>query len=45
MKSGILGFCGIKPVKITSFGPVISSKESERLEWIAKAEQLGKMLK
>jgi putative NADPH-quinone reductase len=45
MKSGILGFCGIKPVNITSFGPVISSNESERMKWIGKAEQLGKMLK
>jgi NAD(P)H dehydrogenase (quinone) len=45
MKSGILGFCGIKPVKITSFGPVISSNEGERMEWILKAEKMGKMLK
>ena len=45
MKTGILGFCGIKPAKITSFGPVISSTESERKAWIGKAEQMGKMLK
>lgn len=45
MKTGILGFCGIQPVKITSFGPVISSTESERKAWIGKAEQMGKMLK
>lgn len=45
MKKGILEFCGVKPVKITSFGTVRASKEPTRNQWIAKAEMLGKNLK
>ncbi len=45
MKKGILAFCGINPVKITSFGPVKSSTESKRLEWINKIEKLGQKQK
>lgn len=43
MKKGILEFCGIKPVKISSFGPVITSVESTRKAWITKVEKMGKM--
>jgi putative NADPH-quinone reductase len=42
MKKGILEFCGIKPVKISSFGPVITSVDSTRKAWISKVENLGK---
>ncbi len=42
MKIGILEFCGIKPVKITSFAPVKSSDEVKRKKWLAKVEGLGK---
>jgi putative NADPH-quinone reductase len=45
MKKGILGFCGIKPVKVTSFGPMRNSAESKRKEWMQKVELLGKQLK
>jgi NAD(P)H dehydrogenase (quinone) len=45
MKKGILGFCGIKPVKVTSFGPVRNSAENKRKEWMQKVELLGKQLK
>jgi putative NADPH-quinone reductase len=41
MKVGILGFCGIKPVKISSFSPMKSSNEKTRLKWLAEAEGLG----
>lgn len=34
MKKTILEFCGVKPVKITSFGPVRNSSPGERLLWI-----------
>ncbi len=42
MKIGILGFSGIKPVKITSFSPIKSSTEQARNKWLKTAEKLGK---
>ena len=45
MKKGILGFSGISPVKISSFGPVKPSSEGIRLKWIRKVEKLGEELK
>lgn len=45
MKKGILEFCGIKPVRITSFGPIKSSNEKKRQVWIDKVEELGRKLK
>jgi NAD(P)H dehydrogenase (quinone) len=45
MKNGILEYCGIKPVKITPLGPVISSDENKRERWINKIEKLGQQLK
>ena len=45
MKKGILEFCGIKPVKITSFSQVRSSSEATRKSWLTQVEKLGKELK
>jgi len=42
MRIGVLEFCGIKPVKITSFAPVKSSDEAKRKKWLAEVEKLGK---
>lgn len=42
MKKGILGFCGIKPVRITSFAPIKSSDDKRRKQWIKEIEKLGK---
>lgn len=44
MKKGTLEFCGIKPVKITSFGMVKKSDEVKRKKWILKVSDLGKNL-
>ena len=41
MKRTVLEFCGIKPVKITEFGPVLNSHEKTRIKWLAKARELG----
>jgi NAD(P)H dehydrogenase (quinone) len=41
MKKLTLHFCGIKPVKVTSIGPVHPSKKSFRANWIMKIEKLG----
>ena len=45
MKKSILGFCGIKPVKITTVGPVKNSTDTQRNTWLEKVEDLGKALK
>lgn len=42
MRIGVLEFCGIKPVKITSFAPVKSSDAVKRKKWLAEVEELGK---
>jgi putative NADPH-quinone reductase len=44
MKRGVLEFCGIKPVKITSFDMVRSSDENKRKNWLTVAEKLGSRL-
>ncbi len=41
MKKGTLEFCGIKPVKISTFGPVKTSNDDRRQKWIKKVEQMG----
>jgi putative NADPH-quinone reductase len=45
MKKGILEFCGIKPVKITSFAPIKTSDASRRKKWVLSAEKLGQQIK
>lgn len=42
MKKGVLEFCGIKPVKITTLGPIKSSNEKKKQTWIRKIEELGR---
>jgi putative NADPH-quinone reductase len=42
MRIGVLEFCGIKPVKITTFAPVKSSDNKKRKKWLAEVEELGK---
>ncbi|MDD4971417.1 MAG: NAD(P)H-dependent oxidoreductase [Paludibacter sp.] len=42
MKKSILEFCGIKPVKITTFGPVKTSDDKKRNNWLFLSEKLGK---
>jgi NAD(P)H dehydrogenase (quinone) len=41
MKRTILGFCGVKPIKITNFSPIRSSSPAQRERWIAQAAKLG----
>lgn len=38
----ILEFCGIRPVKISGFGPVRSASAAQRAAWLQQAEQLGR---
>lgn len=41
MKKGILHFCGIKPVKVSTIGPLRSSSKRKRTRWLRKIEYLG----
>jgi putative NADPH-quinone reductase len=41
MKKATLEFCGIKPVRITSFGSVKQSNGKQREHWLNKVRQLG----
>lgn len=41
MRDTILGFCGVKPVHIKSFGSIKTSKEEVRLSWLHQAERMG----
>ncbi len=42
IKKGILKFCGIKPVKITSLGPIKTSSQAKRNKWLKQIENLGR---
>ena len=44
MRNNILGYCGIKTVRITEFNRVSSSQESTRLKWLEKVKRLGSVL-
>lgn len=44
LKKGILEFCGIKPVRISAFGPVKLANEMKRQSWIRKVENLGRKM-
>lgn len=41
MRRTILEFCGVKPVKISSFGPVRTADQKQRERWLADSYRLG----
>jgi len=41
MKRAVLGLCGIRPVRVTAFGPVKGSTEARRERWIEQVWALG----
>lgn len=41
LKKSTLQFCGIKPVKVSYFGPIRNSSEVQRRKMIAKVEKLA----
>lgn len=45
MRKVILGYCGVKPVKITYFAPVKHATATQRNTWLEKVEKLGKRMK
>ncbi len=44
MKKSTLEFCGVKPVKISSIGPVKHSKKSKRISWLTQVQKLGEKI-
>jgi NAD(P)H dehydrogenase (quinone) len=44
MRKGILEFCGVQPVRITSLGPMYRSTEKIRNKWIEKMKKIGKKM-
>ena len=44
MRDATLGFCGISPVRILSFGPVRISTLAERRRWLARVAREGRGL-
>lgn len=41
MKDTVLEFCGVAPVRISEFAPVIKSRPAQRERWLAQAAALG----
>jgi len=41
MRTSVLGFCGVKPVKTSQFGVVKKSTPEKRAKWLAEARRLG----
>ena len=44
MRKTTLEFCGIKPVKVASFGPILHSTDEQRGRWLAQARVLARRL-
>jgi len=44
IKKTILEFCGIKPVKITSLGPVRYAKPAQREKWLQEIKNYATVL-
>ncbi len=42
IRNSILGFCGVKPVRIQHFGPVRTASDAQRARWLAAARDLGR---
>lgn len=41
VKSRVLEFCGISPVKITAIGPIRKSSQEFREKWLGKVKRIG----
>ncbi|WP_374956694.1 NAD(P)H-dependent oxidoreductase [Marinilabilia salmonicolor] len=45
LRKGILDFCGIRPVRISAFGPIKTSDDEKRKKWLNQVRKLGAELK
>lgn len=41
MRRTVLEFCGVAPVRISEFAPVLQSSPAQRERWLAQADRLG----
>ncbi len=44
MRKMVLGFCGLKTVRTTYFGPIKPSRPEQRKKWLEKVEKRGRQL-
>ena len=44
LRKTTLEFCGVKPVAVASFGPVLNSTDRQRARWLAQASALAARL-
>jgi putative NADPH-quinone reductase len=42
LRDGVLGFCGVAPVRLSAFGGVRRSSAARRAAWLARVEELGR---
>jgi len=42
LRNQVLGFCGIKMLKLVQFGTVKTADEAKRARWIARAREMGR---
>jgi NAD(P)H dehydrogenase (quinone) len=45
MKQGTLEYCGIKPIRTTTLGPIKLSSDKKRKRWLSKVEEIGIKMK
>ena len=45
LKKGVLGFCGVKSIKVTYVGPLKDSDDTYRKKYLKKVQELGMHLK
>jgi NAD(P)H dehydrogenase (quinone) len=41
LRKTTLEFCGVKPVKVASFGPILNSTQQQRERWLAQVRSLA----
>jgi putative NADPH-quinone reductase len=41
MRKSVLGFCGVRPVRVSQFGVVKRSSPEKRAKWLHEATKLG----
>ena len=44
MKNAVLNYCGVSPVKVTTFAPIKSSTPEKRTRWLSEIELLGEKI-
>lgn len=42
LRKTTLEFCGVKPVKVASFGPILNATDAQRARWLAQARLLAR---